>query len=130
MNRALTALPDVENRLQHLNAAAIDEFEDKVQRYADDLVREAERLEATQRTTSGDPEITSTMVSDANTLLRRAYVRPRRSRLTICLQVVAYAGAIGAGVGVTGLDATWGQLTFVISAVSGILGVAVIEIRK
>jgi hypothetical protein len=125
-----TPVDDEQDVLRHLNGAAVEEYRRSVSRYGDDVLREAQRLEASQRATRGEPEITSTMISDADTLLRRAYVRPQRPPSTIALVVISYVGAIGAGVGATGLDAVWGQTLFLASAVGGIVSMALAEIRK
>ena len=130
MARSTTLVEGSTEGLEHLNAAAVREFEAAVEQYAQDLRSEAERLEANQRSTPGAPEITSTMISDANTFLRRSYTRQRRSRLTVALNVTSYAGAIGFGLGTMSLDVLWGQVVCFSSAVVGILSVAVAETRK
>jgi hypothetical protein len=130
MARPTTVVEGSTEGLEHLNAAAVRELDAAVDRYAQDLLREAERLEANQRSTPGAPEITSTMISDADTFLRRSYTRQRRSRLTVALHVASYAGAIGFGLGTMSLDALWGQVVCVASAVVGIVSVAVAEARR
>lgn len=119
-----------EGNLSYLNPAARDELKRRVSDYADDLLREAGRLEGTQRSTHGDPEITSTIVKDANTGLRRTYVRPPRSKWLVFLQVVSYLGAIAAAVAATDLDQAWAQIVFVVAVCAGIVSVAIIELRK
>lgn len=115
---------------EHLNAAAVAELKAAVQRYTRDVLREAERLEANQRSTPGEPEITSTMISDADTFLRRSYTRRRKSRLTVALQVTSYMSAIAFGFGTTDLDAIWGQAVCLGSAITGLMSVAVAELRE
>ena len=64
---------------KYLNDPAKTELRTCVQSYLGELLREANRLEAGERTTSGDPEITSSMVKDAAILLKREYKKPRKS---------------------------------------------------
>ena len=89
----------------HLNTPAIAEFRLAIGQYAEDLLREAGRLEAASKSTSGNPEITSTMVKDANTLLRRGYARQPKKPLLIVSQLIATVGGF-----VTGLLADMDKL--------------------
>ena len=52
-------VPDESTR--YLNQQAVHEASDRLERYADDLLSEAGRLEAAQLAAAGDPEITSSM---------------------------------------------------------------------
>lgn len=74
---------------EHLNQPAEAQTIAALKRYADDLLAEASRLEAVLKTTSGNPEITSSMIKDADLLLRRGYRKPRKSRLLIGSQIIA-----------------------------------------
>jgi hypothetical protein len=74
---------------QYLQGAAGTEFRKSVEKYACDLLREASRLEASGKATQGDPEITSTMVRDADLLLRKGYVRPAKKPLLIAAQMAS-----------------------------------------
>lgn len=95
-----------DNATQHFNPHAIAIAQASVGKYADDLCKEAGRLEAALRTTGGDPEITSSMVRDADLLLRRGYRQPRLGVWTITAKV----GAPVAGF-LTGLLADLQKLT-------------------
>ena len=78
-----------ESATQHFNPQAIAIAQASVGKYADDLCKEAGRLEAGARTTGGDPEITSSMVRDADLLLRRGYRQPRLRGWAITARVGA-----------------------------------------
>jgi hypothetical protein len=82
---------------RHLKERAAAEYRGAVERYAADLLKEASRLEAANKGTSGDPEITSTMVKDADILLRRGYARPPKKPLMIGSQLVATVGGFVIG---------------------------------
>ncbi len=81
---------------KHLKERAAAEYQD-APRYAGDLLKEASRLEAANKSTGGAPEITSTMVKDADILLRRGYARPSRKPLLIGAQLVATVGGFATG---------------------------------
>ena len=83
---------------RYLNPQAVTESHNRLQTYAEDLLREAGRLETVSSTTGGDPEITSSMVADADLLLRRGYRQvPRNWGLTLG-KIVAPVGALLTGV--------------------------------
>jgi hypothetical protein len=83
---------------KYLNTKALAELRRAVEAYAQDLLSEAGRLEADTTATSGDPEITSTMVRHADLLLRRAYRRPRRKPFIVFSHIVATVGAFLSGI--------------------------------
>jgi hypothetical protein len=80
-------VPDDDTR--YLNSPAVAELESSMRKFSDDLLKEASRLEAASKTTSGNPEITSSMIRDATLLLRRGYRKPRKDRGLVGAQVVA-----------------------------------------
>jgi len=75
--------------ITYLNEPAVTELQSSIERYCDELLEEASRLEAASKTTRGDPEITSSMIRDATLLLRRGYRRPRKKPWLVVVQVVA-----------------------------------------
>lgn len=80
-----------------MNGPAQTAFATAVSRYSADLLAEASRLEAATNT-SGTAELTSTMVQDADLLLRRGYAKRRKSRLLVCAQIVSAVGGWLTGV--------------------------------
>lgn len=83
---------------RYLNVQARVELNAATTRYAEDLVKEAGRLEANARGVAGDPEITTTMIHDAEMVLRRGYSRQQsRSVLVTSCQVIAIVGGIATG---------------------------------
>jgi len=83
--------------MTYLNQPAVAELQSSIERYCDELLKEASRLEATAKTTQGDPEITSSMIRDATLLLRRGYRRPKKKLWLIIAQVVAPVTGVVAG---------------------------------
>lgn len=104
-----------------LNEAALKEFDECVRAFARHLYEEAGRLEAAQHVTTGLPEITSTMIRDANTFVRRSYSKPRRPTWIVPAGVGANAFALSTGVAATALDKGWGQILFVVGVVGAVL---------
>jgi hypothetical protein len=86
-----------DDALEYLNTPARTIFRSSLQSYSEALLREASRLEAAGKSTPGSPEITSTMVKDADILLRRGYSRPRKQPLLIMSQLVATVGGFLTG---------------------------------
>jgi len=84
--------------LEYLNERAKAEFKEAVDRYAEALLKEASRLESATKSTAGKPEITSTMVKDADILLRRGYTHPRKQVSLIAAQLVATVGGFFTGI--------------------------------
>jgi hypothetical protein len=74
---------------KYFNTQAVAITQASVLKFADDLCKEAGRLEAAARTTGGDPEITSSMVRDADLLLRRGYRQPRLRGWMVTARVAA-----------------------------------------
>ncbi len=46
--------------------------------FIEDLVKESNRIEATRNPASGNPQVTSSMVTDASVLVRRGLAQPRK----------------------------------------------------
>jgi hypothetical protein len=94
-------------------------FQERVNAFAGQLWLEVGRLDAAQRRTSGDPEITSPMVETADVLLRQ---RPyRRARKSIAGHIVALAATLVSGIAISNLAQTWAQFTFAGSFVVAML---------
>jgi hypothetical protein len=83
--------------VQYLNEPAKNQLLSSCRRYIEELLREAGRLEADQNTTGGDPEITSSMINHAETVLRRAFVRPKKLPWIIACQIGAVVFSLLAG---------------------------------
>jgi len=89
-------LPEEHER--HLNEPAKAELRSAIGNFAEDLLEEAGRLEAAMRTTKGDPEVTSSMVRDADLLVRRGYRKVRKPRWLVLAQIVVIASTFTTGV--------------------------------
>ena len=67
-----------EDSLDGFSAQARMRLKEVTVEYANELIEEANRIEAGRNSTSGPPEVTRGMVDDAKILLRRALGAPRR----------------------------------------------------
>ena|SRR5437867_4383030 len=67
-------------------------------KFAEDLVEEANRIETGRNTTQGEPEITSSMVHDAELSIRRGLGVPRKSRGSKILRVVGAVLSLAVGI--------------------------------
>jgi hypothetical protein len=90
---------------RYLNTPAQAELERCVSRFRDELVVEASRLEAAANSGTGDPEVTSSMVRDADLLLRRGYRRARITKGMVAVKIGAVVGSF-----LTGLLADFDKL--------------------
>lgn len=89
-------IPD--NDVTYLNQPAKDELKTSVREYIDELLDEATRLEAANNTSGGNPQITSSMISDAELLLRRGYKKPKKSTWIKIIQILSSVSAAIFGV--------------------------------
>ena|SRR5436190_9816114 len=74
--------------LRGFNQQANVRFRASVAKFAEELVEEANRIETGRNTARGEPEVTSSMVHDAELSLRRGFGNPKRSRRIKILQIV------------------------------------------
>lgn len=89
---------DVEDKkLAGFNDPARNAFTKSVGDFIDDLVKEANRIEATHNHSSGAPQITSSMVSDAAVLIRRGLARPKGNIGAKVLRIVAAVLSLAVG---------------------------------
>jgi hypothetical protein len=88
-------IPDQD--IRYLNERAKDELHSSVERYVRDILTEAGRLEVATKTTAGNPEYTSSMIKDADVLLRKGYRRPRKKILDVGIYMISFGGWAFAG---------------------------------
>jgi hypothetical protein len=116
-----------EANLSGFNAPAKAELKKATLKFADDLLKEAYRIEASHNPAAGNPQVTSSMVMDAAILIRRGLAQPKK-KLGIKLFRIA-AAVLALVVGFT-YDATKLQdktymLVFVVTVTLAIIAVTV-----
>lgn len=82
---------------KYLNTPAVAQLKAASEQYIQDVLQEANRLEAAGKSTKGNPEVTSSMVRDADMLLRRGYSKPKKSRSLIAAQLISTIGGFVVG---------------------------------
>jgi len=88
-------IPD--NDVRFLNPPAQQQLKAHVNEYVDQLLAEASRIEADQRTVDGDPEISSSMIKDAAHLIRRGYQKHKKSGWHVTLDIAGSVSALFVG---------------------------------
>jgi len=87
-----------DNDLEGFNQQAIEELENSISEFAEDLISESNRIESSINSTSQGPEITSSMVRDAKVLLRHKLGRVKKSIGTIILKSLSTVFLLLAGI--------------------------------
>jgi hypothetical protein len=79
--------------LTGFSTPARNEVKKAALQFTDDLLAEANRIEASRNPTAGTPQVTSGMVLEATLLVRRGLVRPRKKigakLLRVCAAVLS-----------------------------------------
>src|SRR5207248_10248111 len=83
--------------LTGLNVQARDELQRAILLFADDLITEANRIDA-GRNNTGSPQITSGIVTDAEILIRRGLLKPKGKWGLKVLRILAAVSALAVGV--------------------------------
>jgi len=76
-----------ENELNGFNDQSKTKLAEYIKEFGSDLITEANRLESDRNNSSQIPEITSSMVNDANTLIRRGLLKPKKEMLHYFLRI-------------------------------------------
>lgn len=70
---------DIEDRnLLGFNQPAKDELKKSATDFIDELIKESNRIESSRNPSSGNPQITSGMVTDATVFVRRGLIQPKK----------------------------------------------------
>lgn len=121
-----------DDALAGFNQQAQNRLKEALESYSSDLVSEANRIEAGRRSSEGPPEITSTMVEEAEILVLRGLAQPKRRIGSVILRVVAAALALGTGVMVDkeALQESGGYLFLFILAITATILTTTISIVR
>lgn len=113
--------------LSGFNSQAKDELKKATIRFADDLLKESFRIEASHNTAPGSPQVTSSMVTDAATLIRRGLAQPKKKIWNKILRIVAavLSMAVGFTYDATKLQDKTYMLIFVVVVALAIFAVTV-----
>ncbi|MEW5870756.1 MAG: hypothetical protein AB1894_15895 [Chloroflexota bacterium] len=103
--------------IKYFNDRAKQELKNVSTDYAQEVIREANRLEANIKTTQGNPEITSSHVKDASTVISRRFINPRKHWWFYAIKTLAIIGALITGFAFDKLSETWGPILFALAVV-------------
>jgi hypothetical protein len=127
--RQVPAAP-VQGKKTGLNPPAQAKFDECVERFKQNLLSEAEHLEAAQNAVGQQPEITATMIVDADIIVRRNVRKPKRSVVVTCAQLVTAGALVVVGVATNHLDKQWGQITFAISVTVAMVSILIAIVKE
>ena len=88
-------IPDKD--IQGFNQQAKDELKKCIQSFSNDIIAESNRIETSINTTSKGPEITSSIVADAQVLIRHKISKPKKNYLLVLLKVLASVASLAVG---------------------------------
>lgn len=88
----------LDENLKGFNSQAKVKLSEATTEFAGDLIEESNRLESSRNTTGNEPEITSSMVNDAQVLIRRGLTQPKKGIGLKILRVVAAVLSLLVGV--------------------------------
>jgi hypothetical protein len=117
---------DLDDRsLGGFNDPAKDELKKATVTFASDLIQEANRIESVRNYNSGNPQITSSMVSDAVMLVRGGLIQPKTKWQIKALRVLAAVLTLIVGnlYDATKLQDSTYMLTFILVTVVAIFAV-------
>lgn len=79
------------DKLKGFNDQAKVKLYEATNEFIDELIEESNRLESSHNTISNDPEVTSSMVNDAQMLIRRGLNQPKKG---LGLKILRIAAAV------------------------------------
>lgn len=123
-------IPDQD--IKGFNFQARDKLKHSVGEFVSDLIEESNRIESGRNTTSGDPEITSSMVNDAKILILRGLVQPKKGILTKITRIAASILSLVVGImyNPSKLQDSGYMLLFIIVVTAAILSVTIATIKE
>jgi hypothetical protein len=95
--------------------------------FVEDLVKEANRIEATHNPSTGNPQVTSAMVTDAAVLVRRGLAQPKKKLGAKLVRIAAavLSLAVGFAYDATKLQDKTYMLVFIVVVAFAILAVTI-----
>lgn len=118
--------------LAGFNDHAKTELRKATNEFIEELVRESNRIEAARNPSSGNPQVTSGMVTDAAVLVRRGLGQPKKRIGTKVVRIVAavLSLAVGFTYDATKLQDKGYMLIFVITVAVAIIAVTISTIQE
>ncbi|MEI7868981.1 MAG: hypothetical protein WCI11_13915 [Candidatus Methylumidiphilus sp.] len=124
---------DIDDKsLAGFNDPAKEELKKSAIQFTEDLLKESFRIEASRNSSSGNPQVTSSMVSDATVLIRRGLAQPKKKLWVQLLRIAAaiLSLAVGFTYDATKLQDKTYMLVFVIVVAFAIITVTISTILE
>lgn len=121
-----------DNDLNGFNEHSKLKFIESVKEFGTDLITEANRLESERNNASAVPEITSSMVNDANILIRRGLIKPKRRKWYWFLKVGSPLLSLATGIlydSAKLVDKTY-MFFFILVLVATVLAVTISAVKE
>lgn len=121
-----------DSSLKGFNDQAKAKLSEATFEFVEDLIEESNRLESSRNTTGNDPEITSSMVNDAQVLIRRGLTQPKKGLGLKILRIVAAVLSLLVGIlyDSTKLQSGGYMLIFIVVITAAILTVTISTIKE
>lgn len=118
--------------LKGFNDQAKAKLSEAAVEFVEDLIEESNRLESSRNTTGNDPEITSSMVNDAQVFIRRGLTQPKKGLGLKILRIAAAVLSLLVGVlyDSTKLQSGGYMLIFIVVITAAILTVTISTIKE
>lgn len=118
--------------VEGFNHQARNKLEESVDEFVSDLIEEANRIESGRNSTSGNPEITSSMVNDARVLIRRGLAQPKKGMGVKLLRIASAVLSLAVGMmyDATKLQDSGYMFLFIIVITAAILSVTIATIKE
>lgn len=103
-----------------------------IESFSNDLITEANRIESGINTTSSTPEITSSMVNDANIFMRRGLIQPKKNVWVKVLKIGSSVLSLAVGImyNPTKLQDSFYMACFIVLLVVTILVVTISTMKE
>ncbi|KLV76433.1 hypothetical protein SK37_04006 [Citrobacter sp. MGH109] len=124
---------DIEDRnLLGFNQPAKDELKKSATDFIDELIKESNRIESSRNPSSGNPQITSGMVTDATVFVRRGLIQPKKKIRVKVLRVISAIVSLLVGIiyDATKLQDKTYMLIFIVVVAIAIISVTISTIME
>ena len=124
---------DIEDRnLLGFNQPAKDELKKSATDFIEELIKESNRIESSRNPSSGNPQITSGMVTDATVFVRRGLIQPKKKIRVKVLRVISAIVSLLVGIiyDATKLQDKTYMLIFIVVVAIAIISVTISTIME
>lgn len=88
-------IPD--GKFNNVSGEGLSELKSLTIEFVEDVLDESSRIEADQKTSSRNPEITATIIKDAHDYIRKFHIKPKRKSWVLWIQGLAFISTLITG---------------------------------